>query len=182
MAEEEKKEKDTVKQPNEEATQKKEEPKQEKKVQEVVSKEEYIKLKYQFSEYMNKFKEYEHEFENYKRRTREEIKQAKQDGIEKAVETILPALDTFKKAKSLITDKSSLSGIALIEKNILAELNKLNVKKIECIGKPFNADYHNAVMLLEDKTKKSGIVIDEVEAGYTLNDKVIKYSKVVVTK
>lgn len=149
---------------------------------EFVPMDEYVKLKYQFSEFVNRHKAYEHEFENYKKRTKEEIKSAKDEGVTKALETIIPALDSFKKAKKIITDKSSLSGIALIEKNILTQLEKLGVKRIDCVGKPFDTDFHNAVMLVENEDKEPGTVVEEVEAGFTLNDKVIKYSQVIVSK
>ena len=159
----------------------KEEEKEHKKV-ESIAKSEYIKLKYQFSEFVNQHKEYEKEFENYKRRTREEIINAKHDGMTKAIETILPALDAFKKAKSIITDKSSISGINLIEKSILTQLEKLGVKKIDCVGKPFDTNFHNAVMVVKNNEVEPNIVIEEVETGFTLNDKVIKFSQVIVSK
>ncbi len=149
---------------------------------ECVPNEEFIKVKYQFAEFVNKHKEFEAEFENYKRRTREEIKQAKEDGITKAVETLLPALDSFKKAKKIITDKASISGINLIEKSILQELEKLGVKRIKCVGEPFNADFHNAIGLVKDDSCEPNTVVEEVEAGYTRDDKVIKFAQVIVSK
>lgn len=156
--------------------------KQEAPKPDTISKSEYIKLKYQFAEFVNNHKEFEQEFENYKKRTREEIIKAKEDGITRAVEAILPALDSFKKAEKIITDKTSLSGIKLVEKSILAELEKLGVKRIKCVGEPFNTDFHNAVMLVNDKTAPSGTVVEEVEAGYTMGEKVIKFSRVIVAK
>ncbi len=144
-------------------------------------KEEFVKLKYQFSEFVNKYRDHEKEFENYKRRTKEEIKEAKEDGVAKAIKALIPALTTFKNAKKLITDEKSLSGIELIEKSILTEFEKLGVKKIECIDTPFDPSLHNAVMLVENP-EKSGLVVDEVEAGYVMGDKVIKFSQVIVAK
>ena len=144
-------------------------------------KEEFVKLKYQFSEFVNKYRDHEKEFENYKRRTKEEIKEAKEDGVAKAVKALIPALTTFKNAKKLITDEKSLNGIELIEKSILSEFEKLGVKKIECIDTPFDPSLHNAVMLVENP-EKSGLVVDEVEAGYIMGDKVIKFSQVVVAR
>ena len=149
---------------------------------ESIAKSEYVKLKYQFSEFVNQHKEYEKEFENYKRRTREEIANAKLDGMTKAINAILPALDAFKKAKKIITDKSSISGINLIEKNILTQLEKLGVKKIECVGEKFDTNFHNAVMATKSNDAEPNTVIEEVEAGFTLNDKVIKFSQVIVAK
>ena len=147
-----------------------------------VSCEEYLKLKYQLADAINKYKQLDKEFENYRTRTREEIKQSTTNGLVKAIELMLPALDSFKKAKQIVKDPKNLEGINLIEKSLMTALEKQGVKKIDCIGKPFNTDFHNAVALIEDKTKKSGIIIDEVESGYTLGEKVIKFSQVIVNK
>lgn len=153
-----------------------------KKMERGVSCEEYLKLKYQLADMINKYRQLNSEFENYRKRTREELSGATLNGKVKAIELIIPALDSFKKAKLIVTDPKNLEGINLIEKSLMASLEKQGVKKINCIGKPFNADFHNAIAIVEDKTKKSGIVIDEVESGYTLGDKVIKFSQVVVNK
>ena len=158
------------------------EEKKEKKKEEIIPKQEFIKLKYQFSEFVNKYKDFEKEFENYKRRTREEIKEAREEGIAKAVKALLPALNTFKTAKTLIKDESSLSGVEMIEKSILAEFEKLGVKKIKCKGEKFDPEMHNAVMLVENSKQESGTVVDEVEAGFIMGEKVIKFSQVTVAK
>jgi len=149
---------------------------------EVVSKAEYDKLKYQLANVINELKDTEKEFDNYRKRTREEIKQAKTDGMTKAIETLIPAIDSFKKARKIVSDKSCLSGISLIEKSMFAELEKLGVKKIQTKNKMFDHDLHNAIMTVEKEDLEPGTIVDEVEAGYTLNDKVIKYSQVVVSK
>ena len=147
-----------------------------------VSLAEYVRLKYQMAEVINKYNSLSHEFDNYRKRTKEEVKQAKIDGQTKAIEVILPALDAFKKAKDLITDKSSLSGVSMIEKSLMANLEKLGVKAINCKGKQFDPDFHNAVMLVEKEDVKSGTIVDEIEMGFTLSDKVVKYSQVIVSK
>ena len=159
-----------------------EESLEKKQKKEFVCKEEFIKLKYQFSEFVNKYKEYEREFENYKRRTREEIAQAKKDGVEKAVKALIPALDTFKQARLIVKDESSLNGINLIEKSIMAEFEKLGVKKIKAKGKKFDPEKHNAVLLVENTDVESGTVVEEYESGYILGEKVIKFSQVSVAK
>ena len=159
-----------------------EEFEEKKQKKEFVCKDEFIKLKYQFSEFVNKYKEYEKEFENYKRRTREEITAAKEEGIAKAVKAVIPALDTFKKARLIVKDESSLNGINLIEKSLMAELEKLGVKKIKTKGQKFNPELHNAVLLVENTEVESGVIVEEYEAGYTLGEKVIKFSQVSVAK
>lgn len=148
----------------------------------VVPFEDYIKLKYQLADVINKYKEFEHEFNNYRTRTKDEIKQAQMDGMTKGISVVFPAMDSFKKAKKLIKDENSLNGIKMIEKSILDALKKHGIKKIECIGEKFDPNIHNAVLLVEDKTKESGTIIDELEAGYTFNDKVVKFSQVIVAK
>lgn len=153
-----------------------------KQKKEFVCKDEFIKLKYQFSEFVNKYKEYEREFENYKRRTREEIVQAREEGVVKAVKALIPALDTFKKARLIVKDENSLNGINLIEKSIMAEFEKLGVKKIKAKGEKFDPEKHNAVLLVENSEVESGVIVEEFEAGYILGEKVIKFSQVSVAK
>ena len=107
------KEKDTKKQEEnmmeqETVTAKEEKPCEEENIQEqveTVSMGEYIKLKYQFSEFVNRHKAYEHEFENYKKRTKEENKLAKDEGMLKGIKAIFPAIDSFKKARKIIREK-----------------------------------------------------------------------------
>ena len=143
---------------------------------------EYVRLKYQMAEVINKYNSLSHEFDNYRKRTKEETKQAKIDGQVKAIEAVLPALDSFKKARDIIKDPNCLSGIALIEKSLLSSLEKLGVKPIECIGSAFDPEIHNAVMLVEKDGVKSGTIVDEIEMGFMLHDKVVKYSQVIVAK
>ena len=159
-----------------------EEFEEKKQKKEFVCKEEFIKLKYQFSEFVNKYKEYEREFENYKRRTREEITAAREEGVVKAVKALVPALDTFKKARLIVKDESSLNGINLIEKSIMAEFEKLGVKKIKAKGEKFDPEKHNAVLLVENSEVESGTIVEDFEAGYVLGEKVIKFSQVSVAK
>jgi len=160
---------------------KKEEIKEEKKTV-TLTQEDYDNIKLQVADAMNDFKELERDFENLRSRIKDDVEKAKFDGIADAVKTILPALDSFKKARELVSDKATQSGINLIEKNILSSLNELGVHKIECVGKKFDPNFHSAVMMMQKDKVKSGIIIEEAEAGYMLKDKVIKYSQVIVAK
>ncbi len=147
-----------------------------------LSQAEYDGIKLQMAKVINDYKDLERDLENYRKRSRQEIDSAKSDGMIKALETILPTLDTFKKAKKTIKDKNTLDGVNMIEKGVLEALKKLNVNKIECVGKKFDPNFHNAVLSISDANHKAGTVIEEIEAGYTLGDKVIKFSQVVVAK
>ncbi len=148
----------------------------------VLSQEEFDGIKTQMAKILNDYKELEKDFEHYRKRTKESEIAFKTEGMTKALETILPCLDSFKKAKKMIKDEVVLEGVNMIEKNIISALEKLGVKKIDCVGKKFDADKHNAVLMVEDKKNKSGTVVEEIEAGYTLNGNIIKYSQVVVAK
>lgn len=163
--------------PKEKNVEKKEEIKQV-----TLSQAEYDGIKLQMAKVINDYKDLERDLENYRKRSRQEVENAKTDGMTKALEALLPSLDTFKKAKKVIKDDDSLEGVNMIEKGIMEALKKLNVNKIDCIGKKFDPNLHNAVLSVEDKKHKAGTVVDEVEAGYTLGDKVIRFSQVVVAK
>ena len=105
-----------------------------------------------------------------------------EEGVIKTCETIFPALDSFKKARKVIMDKNSLKGIKMIEDALLDALAKLKVKRIPTIGHEFDPNLHNAVVLIDDFKAKSNTIIEELQAGYTYDGKVIRYSQVVVAK
>lgn len=146
-----------------------------------LSKEEFEGIQLQIAGLQNAYKELERDFDNFRKRSREDIEEAKREGKTKVIETFLPALDSFKKAKTMV-DEKSLKGIEMIENIILSDLEKVGVKKIKCVGEKFDPNFHNAVLVVEDKKHKAGIVLEEIEGGYLLNDKVIKYSQVIISK
>ena len=159
----------------------KEEKKEEKKTVSLTT-EEFDAIKLQMAKVINDEKELEKDFENYRKRSREEVEKSFADGQTKALETILPALDSFKKAKKMILDEASIEGVNLIEKSIMQALEKLGVKKIKAVGEKFNPELHNAILSVQDDKAKAGYIVEETESGYTLGNKVIKYSQVVVAK
>ena len=158
-----------------------EEKKEEKKTVSLTT-EEFDAIKLQMAKVINDEKELEKDFENYRKRSREEVEKSFADGQTKALETILPALDSFKKAKKMILDEASIEGVNLIEKSIMQALEKLGVKKIKAVGEKFNPELHNAILSVQDDKAKSGYIVEETESGYTLGNMVIKYSQVVVAK
>ena len=123
------------------------------------------------------------EFENYRKRTIKEKADLILGGGEKTVTAILPVLDDFERA---LADKSEdpaaiREGMQLIYNKFVKTLEGLGVKKIETENADFNVDFHESIALVpgigEDK---KGKVIDCVQTGYTLNDKVIRFAKVAV--
>lgn len=123
------------------------------------------------------------EFDNYRKRTMKEKADLILAGGEKTITAVLPVLDDFERA---LADKSEdpqaiREGMQLIFNKFIKTLEGLGVKKIETTDADFNVDYHESVALVpgmgEDKKNK---VIDCVQTGYTLNDKVIRFAKVAV--
>ena len=124
------------------------------------------------------------EFENYKKRTLKEKAELILNGGEKTVAAILPVLDDFERALAdthTEDPKAIKDGMDLIFKKFTKTLEGLGVHKIETDGQDFNVDYHEAVAMVPGMgDDKKGKVIDCVQTGYTLNDKVIRHAKVAV--
>lgn len=123
------------------------------------------------------------EFENYRKRTLKEKADLILNGGEKTIAAILPILDDFERA---IADKSEdpkgiKEGVQMIFNKFSKTLESLGVKKIETQDKDFDVDYHEAVAMVPGMgDDKKGKVIDCIQTGYTLNDKVIRHAKVAV--
>lgn len=123
------------------------------------------------------------EFDNYKKRTLKEKTELILNGGEKTIGAILPVLDDFERA---LADKSEdpeaiREGVKMIFNKFVKTLETLGVKKIETDGQDFNVDYHEAIAMVPGMgDDKKGKIIDCVQAGYMLNDKVIRHAKVAV--
>lgn len=126
------------------------------------------------------------DFENYKKRMmRERVDLIKSAGAD-VIASLLPVLDDFERAlKSMEQTTSGVEavkeGVLLIHTKLKNQLSQRGLQPIESINKPFDTDLHEAVtnIAVDDESKK-GIVIDEIEKGYMLNDKVLRHAKVVV--
>ena len=125
------------------------------------------------------------EFDNYKKRTLKEKTELILNGSKKTITAFLPILDDMERAianADKATDLQALEeGWELIFSKFVKVLNTLGVKKIETTDADFNVDYHEAVAMVPGfGDDKKGKVIDCIQTGYTLNDKVIRHSKVAV--
>jgi molecular chaperone GrpE len=124
------------------------------------------------------------EFENFKKRVaKERIEFAKTAGRE-VILTFLPVLDDFERAIKSMENAQDLeavkSGVQLIFKKFHDALEKLGVTPSDCQGEPFDPDKHEAVARVAAGPEKSGIIIDTVERGFMMHDKVLRFPKVVV--
>ena len=123
------------------------------------------------------------EFENYRKRTMKEKADLILNGGEKTISAILPILDDFERA---LADKSEdpkaiKEGVQMIFNKFVKTLEGLGVKKIETADKDFDVDFHEAIAMVPGMgDDKKGKVIDCVQTGCTLNDKVIRHAKVAV--
>lgn len=123
------------------------------------------------------------EFDNYRKRTNKEKAELILSGGEKTIKEILPVMDDFERALAVKSDDANAvyEGMQLIFSKFSSVLEKMGVKKIETADADFNVDYHEAVALVPGMGEdKKGKVIDCVQTGYTLNDKVIRHAKVAV--
>lgn len=123
------------------------------------------------------------EFENYKKRTLKEKTELILNGGEKTITAILPILDDFERAIADNTENVAAikEGFDLIFKKFLKTLEGIGVSKIDTDDKDFNVDFHEAIAMVPGMgDDKKGKIIDCVQTGYMLNDKVIRHAKVAV--
>lgn len=125
------------------------------------------------------------EFDNYRKRTLKEKAELIKNGGERAIESILPVLDDFERAISTMQKNEEaaiyLTAVELIYSKFVKILEQNGLKKIETKDQTFDTDYHEAIAMVPtpDESLK-GKVLDCVQTGYTLNDKVIRHAKVAV--
>ena len=125
------------------------------------------------------------EFDNYRKRTIKEKAELIKNGGERAIESILPVLDDFERALSnMAKDENAaeiMTGVELIYNKFVVILKQNGLQKIETEGADFNTDFHEAIAIIPTPDEKmKGKVLDCVQAGYTLNEKVIRHAKVAV--
>ena len=125
------------------------------------------------------------EFDNYKKRTLKEKTELILNGSEKTVTTFLPILDDMERAIANAGKAKDITAVEegweLIYNKFIKQLDGIGVKKIETNDADFDVDYHEAVAMVPGMgDDKKGKVIDCVQTGYTLNDKVIRHAKVAV--
>ena len=132
-------------------------------------------------EYLKDMLRIQAEFDNYRKRMTTALGDARNDGFMDAICQFLPALDSFKMATDMITDKNTLMGIKFIEKGILDTLSKMGVEEINTDGK-FDPELHQAIDTDEAQEHESGDIVKVASKGFTYKGKVIRYSQVIVKK
>ena len=124
------------------------------------------------------------EFENFRRRTDKEKQAMFETGAKSVIEKMLPVIDNFERGLSTVPEAERESGFAsgmnMIYKQLLTELAGIGVKPIEALNQPFDPNFHNAVMHVEDEEIEESTVVEEFQKGYIYKENVIRYSMVKV--
>jgi len=125
------------------------------------------------------------DFQNYKRRSLEEAVKTRELATANLVEKLLPLLDNFERSAAAAEGGASpeavLNGIRLMERQLRATLGDVNVKSIDAVGKPFDPNYHDAVVS-EPSDQPEGTVLEVLEPGYTMGGRVLRPAKTRVSK
>lgn len=125
------------------------------------------------------------EFDNFKRRTARERIDLLQSASKDVISALLPVIDDFERAEKSFDTSADLNalreGVKLVHHKLKGILSQQGLKAIESIGKELDVDFHEAITKIPAPSKDlQGKIVDEVEKGYLLNDKVIRFAKVVV--
>lgn len=126
------------------------------------------------------------EFENFRKRTDKEKTAMFETGAKSVIEKILPVVDNFERGLAGLSEEEKkqpfAEGMAMVYKQLMTELDKLEVKPIEAVGCEFDPNLHNAVMQVESDEYESGIIAQELQKGYTYRDTVVRHSMVAVVQ
>lgn len=143
-------------------------------------------LKEKIEELEDRVKRQMAEFENFRKRTEKEKTAMFETGAKSVIEKILPVVDNFERGLASIPEGEQegavAQGMQMIYKQLMTELENLDVKPIPAVGEEFNPDFHNAVMQVESEEFESGVVAQELQKGYTYREGVVRHSMVAVVQ
>ena len=124
------------------------------------------------------------EFDNYRKRTDKEKSAMYEIGARDVIEKILPVVDNFERGLATVPEDAKetpfAEGMEKIYKQLMKTLDDMGVKPIEAVGKPFDPNFHNAVMHVEDENFGENEVAEEFQKGYMYRDSVVRHSMVKV--
>lgn len=122
------------------------------------------------------------EFDNFRKRTEKEKSAMYEIGAKDVIEKILPVIDNFERGLKAVPEGGDAfaEGMNMIYKQLLKTLEDLGVKPIEAVGQPFDPNFHNAVMHIEDENFGENVIAEEFQKGYLYRDSVVRHSMVKV--
>lgn len=136
-------------------------------------------------ELYNKLVRLQAEYDNYKKRTQKEKQSDRKYKSQELVTELLPAIDNFDRALQIeVTEENSsfIDGMSMVYRQIQEALEKQGVEEIQSVGEEFDPTIHHAVMQVEDEEKESNVILEEMQKGYMLKDRVIRPAMVKVNK
>ena len=120
------------------------------------------------------------EFENFRNRTEREKTAMFETGAKSVIEKMLPVVDNFERGLATVPEENKedpfVDGMNRVYKQLLTELENIGVKPIEAVGKEFDPNLHNAVMQVASEEYESGVIVQELQKGYTYRDGVVRHS------
>ena len=138
----------------------------------------------EIAESQDKYLRLQAEFDNFRKRTLREKMELVQSGSAECVKNFLPLMDDLQRALEAIEKSNDLEalreGVKLIAQKFRETLKKQNVKEIEALGLELDTDHHEAVARFDAGKEKKGKIVDVVQPGYKMGDKVLRFAKVVV--
>ena len=124
------------------------------------------------------------EFDNFRKRTEKEKSQMYEVGAKDIIEKILPIVDSFERGLGAVKEEDKedpfIQGMEKVYKQFITTLEGIEVKPIEAVGQPFDPNFHNAVMHVEDENLGENIIAEEFQKGYMYRDSVVRHSMVKV--
>lgn len=143
-------------------------------------------LKDELAELRDKYVRLYADFDNHRKRSAKDKLEIIQTAGKEVIMGLLPVLDDFERAQKALASSNDINtakeGLNLIHQKLLNNLSAKGLKPMESIGKDFDVHLHEAVTEIPTTPDKAGKVLDELEKGYYLNDKIIRFAKVVVGK
>ncbi|MNN74143.1 heat shock protein GrpE [compost metagenome] len=125
------------------------------------------------------------DFDNFRRRTQKEKEELGKYASAKLITELLPVVDNFERALSTTSDNAEIAsyakGVEMILRQFEGILQAEGLTAMETVGQPFNPEYHQAIMQVESEDHEEGIVVEELQKGYLLKDKVLRPAMVKVS-
>jgi molecular chaperone GrpE len=145
------------------------------------------KLERELSEMKDRYLRVQADLENFRRRTRKEKEEQAKYAALPVVKALLPALDNLERALDAARSENASSdglgqGVEMVTKQMFDILKEFGLESIPSVGEPFNPEFHEAVMTVESEEYESGTVVEELQKGYLLKDRVIRPSMVKVSQ
>ena len=122
------------------------------------------------------------DFDNYKKRTGEQLKKVRDEGVAEVMERVLPIADVIDNALGMIKDENVSQGVKMISRELENVMSAFGVSEIKALGKPFDPELHEAILRVHSESEASGTVTEVFRKGYAIGDKVLRHSVVKVAE